>query len=187
MRILVLLLALLMTTSQVMAKEALFRIEPETQKALHPEDTACANILTFVDRDKYLKICRYGLENNKALGSYVPKPEMTFKSGYKDVNNGSKAMWAYKLGMWYEKNGGGYGKTKAEVPYSELEKFAKEYWGKNEEFKKAMLPPKDWFLHEAIVDGMTIWMYSKQASEYQGDKADGFIKSYLGKLKNRKP
>ena len=187
MRLILALAALVIFACPTIAKDQIFRIGPEMEKKLHPEETACAEILSFIEKDKQVNRCRYGTEGKKVLGSYLSKPELVFKSPYRELDPGSKVEFAYKLGRWYEMNGGGFEKPGAEMPYLKLEEFARNYWQGNKTYAKVSLVPKDWFLHESIIDGMTIWLYSQQETKHYGPRGQEFIESYLKKIKERKP
>ncbi|HEY9786545.1 MAG TPA: hypothetical protein V6D17_14145 [Candidatus Obscuribacterales bacterium] len=47
---------------------------------------------------------------------------------------------------------------RAHVPYDKQAAFADGWWKKNSRaYSTALVPPKDWWIHDAIVDGNNLW------------------------------
>lgn len=47
---------------------------------------------------------------------------------------------------------------RAHVPYDKQAAFADKWWKNNSRaYDSAVVPPKDWWLHDAVVDGNNIW------------------------------
>lgn len=47
---------------------------------------------------------------------------------------------------------------RAHVPYDKQAAFADKWWKNNSRaYDSAVVPPKDWWLHDAIVDGNNVW------------------------------
>ena len=47
---------------------------------------------------------------------------------------------------------------RAHVPYDKQAAFADRWWKNNSQaYDSAVVPPKDWWLHDAVVDGNNVW------------------------------
>jgi hypothetical protein len=52
---------------------------------------------------------------------------------------------------------------RAHVPYDKQAAFADTWWKKNSRsYSSAIVPPKDWWIHDAVVDGNNIWTRYEQ-------------------------
>jgi hypothetical protein len=79
----------------------------------------------------------------KALGCYLgSKDDIQYRSGYKDVEPRTQCEWAYDLNQFIVASGGGKNNSRA--------------------YSSAMVPPKDWWLHDAVVDGNNLWTRYEQ-------------------------
>lgn len=54
---------------------------------------------------------------------------------------------------------------RAHVPYDKQAAFADSWWQKNSRaYSEAIVPPKDWWIHDAVVDGNNVWTRYEQAN-----------------------
>ncbi len=135
----------------------------------------------------------------KPLGVYGVKEPVQFKSAYKNVDNQTKAIWAYDLHKFIVKNGGGWDNfkkyqsepkpnakdpidphqfdsqdsndphIKAHVPYAKQTEFAGSWWTKNSKaYAGTVIPPKDWWINDAILDGNNLWNHYEHDLETRG-------------------
>ncbi len=52
---------------------------------------------------------------------------------------------------------------RAHVPYDKQAAFADKWWKNNSRaYSSAMVPPKDWWLHDAVLDGNNLWTRYEQ-------------------------
>lgn len=61
---------------------------------------------------------------------------------------------------------------RAHVPYDKQAAFADKWWKDNSRaYSSAVVPPKDWWIHDAVLDGNNIWtryeqIYGKGSSDF---------------------
>lgn len=52
---------------------------------------------------------------------------------------------------------------RAHVPYDKQAAFAEQWWKKNSQaYNKSIVPPKDWWIHDAVLDGNNLWTRHQQ-------------------------
>lgn len=62
---------------------------------------------------------------------------------------------------------------RAHVPYDKQAAFADQWWKKNSQaYKKSIVPPKDWWIHDAVLDGNNLWTRHQQLD---GNATSDFI------------
>lgn len=58
---------------------------------------------------------------------------------------------------------------RAHIPYDKQAAFADKWWKNNSRaYSSAVVPPKDWWLHDAIADGNNIWTRYEQINGGKG-------------------
>jgi len=52
---------------------------------------------------------------------------------------------------------------RAHVPYDKQAAFADKWWKNNSRaYSSAVVPPKDWWIHDAVLDGNNVWTRYEQ-------------------------
>jgi len=180
----------------------IFTQAPVFAEVINRDSKAIANLASLAQDTKGDKIFpSRGGTKEKPLGIYGIKEPVLFKSGYKNVDNKTKATWAYDLHMFIVKNGGGWDNfkkyqaevsskpnakdpmdphqfdsqdpndphVKAHVSYAKQAEFADTWWTKNSKaYAGTVLPPKDWWTNDAILDGNNLWNHYEHDLEARG-------------------
>jgi len=120
--------------------------------------------------DSSITSIRGGKESKKPLGQYLVKPEMEFRSEYKNETTEKMCQFAYDLHRFTVSKGRDWPAMQRNseldyVPYEKQREFASFWWLRNKKnFKDMGGIAKDWFLNDAIIDGTNLynWMYRQE-------------------------
>ncbi len=157
--------------------------------------------------DPMIQSCRLSSESEGELGYYADGHATKYTSAYKDINERTKAEWICSLGTYFETQGGGWDKyqqacrnqpeatdeasrdslteiglDRAMVPYDRLEKFADSFWSESSQLYSSS--EKAQFRHEAIIDGISVWLQFRgwASSDYSSWRS-----AYLSQLLQNRP
>lgn len=113
---------------------------------------------------------RGGNGSKKPLGQYLVKPEMEFRSDYKNEATETMCQFAYDLHQFTVAKGRDWATMQRNsdldyVPYEKQKEFASFWWLRHKEgFKHMSGIAKDWFLNDALIDGTNLynWVYAQE-------------------------
>ncbi len=72
---------------------------------------------------------------------------------------------------------------RAHVPYDKQAAFADKWWKNNSQaYTKSIVPPKDWWTHDAVLDGNNLWTRYEMINGKFGSDFLGWRDSELAKL-----
>lgn len=120
--------------------------------------------------DSSITSIRGGKESKRPLGQYLVKPEMEYRSDYKNETTEKMCQFAYDLHQFTVSKGRDWPAMQRNsdldyVPYEKQKEFASFWWLRNKKnFKDMGGIAKDWFLNDAIIDGTNLynWMYRQE-------------------------
>ncbi len=131
---------------------------------------------------------RGGKGAKRPLGQYLVEPDMEFRSEYKDQPVETMCQFAYDLHEFIVAKGGDYrsmalNQNSTYVSYEKQKEFAIGWWRKTyPKYKDMGGIFKDWFIHDALVDGTNLYNWSRRNKDGGADYiawADGAVSALL--------
>lgn len=75
---------------------------------------------------------------------------------------------------------------RAHVPYDKQAAFADKWWKNNSQaYEKSIVPPKDWWTHDAVLDGNNLWTRYEMLSDKATSEHTLWRDADLAKLLNK--
>jgi len=171
----IVLIAMLMATQAACAQGFFQDIgEPQRDQQVMAQLITAASAAPKVSKSKDCREWELGITgirggngSKKPLGQYLVKPDMEFRSEYKNEAPETMCQFAYDLHQFIVAKGRDWKAMQRDsnldyVPYEKQTEFASFWWLRHKKnFKSMGGIAKDWFLNDAVIDATNLynWMY----------------------------